>query len=110
MTEFRTNIDSLDREAYYRSWCRDIKKEVNVPVMLVGGLKTFELMEEIIRQKEADFISLCRPLIREPDIINEWEKGDHHRAKCISCNKCLEAIREDKPLRCIQKKGRQLKD
>lgn len=103
-TEFRTNIDSLDREAYYRNWCRDIKKEVNVPVMLVGGLKTFELMEEIVRRKEADFISLCRPLIREPNIINEWEKGDHHRAKCVSCNKCIEVIREDRALRCIQEK------
>lgn len=102
-TEFQTNINCLEREAYYRYWCLEVKKDVNVPVILVGGLRTFELMEEIAYRKEADFISVCRPLIREPDIINAWKRGERHRAKCISCNKCLEATKQDKPVRCIQK-------
>jgi len=101
-TEFKTKINNLDREAYYRRWCAEIKSKVNVPVMLVGGLRTFELMEEIVQNKEADFISLSRPLIREPEIINEWRKGDYHRAKCISCNKCLEALRKGGTLHCVQ--------
>jgi 2,4-dienoyl-CoA reductase-like NADH-dependent reductase (Old Yellow Enzyme family) len=101
-TEFKTKIKSLDREGYYRRWCTEIKKKVNVPVMLVGGLRTFELMEEVIQDKEADFISLSRPLIRNPSIINDWEKGDHRRARCISCNKCLEELRRGGTLRCIQ--------
>ena len=91
-TEFRTKINTLDREAYFRDWCRQIKNQVDVPVMMVGGLRTFKLMEEIIQNKEADFISLSRPLIREPGIINDWKRGDHHRAKCISCNKCFESL------------------
>ena len=74
--------------------------------MLVGGLRTFELMEEIVQNKEADFISLSRPLIKEPGIINEWEKGDHHRAKCISCNKCFESLIKGKTLECVQIEGR----
>ena len=91
-TEFRTKINVLDREAYFRNWCRQIKNQVEVPVMMVGGLRTFKLMEEIIQNKEADFISLSRPLIREPGIINDWKRGDHHRAKCISCNECFESL------------------
>jgi len=39
-----------------------------------------ERMEEIIRNGDADFISLSRPLIREPGIINEWKSGNRHRA------------------------------
>lgn len=102
-TEFRTKINGLGREGYYRNCCREIKKEVDVPIMLVGGLRTFELMEEIVQNKEADFISLSRPLIREPRIINEWNRGDHHRAECISCNKCLEALIKGETLRCSQR-------
>ena len=101
-TEFRTKINTLDREAYFRNWCLQIKNEVDVPVMMVGGLRTFELMEEIVQNKEADFISLSRPLIREPGIINEWKRGNHHRAKCISCNECFESLLKGKTLECVQ--------
>jgi 2,4-dienoyl-CoA reductase-like NADH-dependent reductase (Old Yellow Enzyme family) len=101
-TEFRTKINTLAREAYYRNWCAEIKKKVNVPMMMVGGLRTFTLMEEIIQNREADFISLSRPLIREPGIINEWKRGHRHRAKCISCNQCFEGLIKRKPLRCFQ--------
>ena len=101
-TEFRTKIDRLDREAYYRNWCQEIKKEVDIPIMMVGGLRTFELMEEIVQMKESDFISLCRPLIREPNLIDVWKRGDRHRAKCISCNKCLQGLRKGEKLRCFQ--------
>jgi len=103
-TEFRTKINALDREAYFRNWCVQIKNQVEVPVMMVGGLRTFKLMEEVIQNKEADFISLSRPLIREPGIIKEWKKGDRHRAKCISCNECFESLLESKTLECIQLK------
>jgi 2,4-dienoyl-CoA reductase-like NADH-dependent reductase (Old Yellow Enzyme family) len=106
-TEFKTKINNLDREAYYRRWCAEIKKKVDIPVMLVGGLRTFQLMEEIVRNQEADFISLSRPLIREPGIINDWKRGGYNRAKCISCNKCLEALRKSEVLHCVQdKKGK----
>jgi 2,4-dienoyl-CoA reductase-like NADH-dependent reductase (Old Yellow Enzyme family) len=99
-TEFRTDITCLSREAYYRNWCRAIKQEVTVPVIITGGLRTFSLMEEIINSKDADFIALSRPLIREPGIVNDWEKGNPRKPTCISCNKCVEGLRRGKPLRC----------
>jgi len=106
-TEFRTKINVLDHEAYFRNWCFQIKNQVNVPVMMVGGLRTFELMEAIIENKEADFISLSRPLIREPGIINDWKRGDRHRAKCISCNRCFESLLKGKTLECVQYKSQE---
>ena len=103
-TEFRTKINVLGREAYFRNWCSEIKKMVDIPVMMVGGLRTFELMEEVIQNKEADFISLSRPLIMEPGIINEWKRGDRHRTQCISCNECFESLIKGEALECVQLK------
>ncbi|MBN1660294.1 MAG: hypothetical protein JXA93_17990, partial [Anaerolineae bacterium] len=35
-------------------------------------------------------ISLCRPLICEPDLANRWREGrGSSTAACISCNACL---------------------
>ena len=100
-TEFRTRINHIDREAYFRDWCREVKRLVHVPTMMVGGLRSIELMEEIVQNGEADFISLSRPLIREPGIVNDWKQGDRRRAACISCNKCLEALRKGQALHCV---------
>ena len=100
-TEFRTGIHTIDREGFFRDWAREVKERVKVPVMMVGGLRTLALMEEVIQKGEADFVSLCRPLIREPHIIKEWKKGNRRRAACISCNKCLERNRTEGVLACI---------
>jgi 2,4-dienoyl-CoA reductase-like NADH-dependent reductase (Old Yellow Enzyme family) len=101
-SEFRTKIDNVNREGYFRDWCKRIKPQVDVPVIMVGGLRTFELMEEVIRKGEADFVSLSRPLIREPNLISDWKSGNYHRTACISCNRCLEAVRKGEPLHCGQ--------
>jgi 2,4-dienoyl-CoA reductase-like NADH-dependent reductase (Old Yellow Enzyme family) len=100
-TEFRTKISRLDREGYFRDWCREIRPEAAVPVMMVGGLRTFSLLEEVIQNGEADFVSLCRPLIREPQLIRDWQNNDRHRATCVSCNKCFEALLEGQTLHCV---------
>lgn len=99
-TEFRTKIKGSDHEGYFRSWCRQIREAVNVPVMMVGGLRSLGMMEEVVRNRETDFISLCRPLVREPDIIGRWEKGEGSRPSCVSCNLCFEALLKGIPLHC----------
>jgi 2,4-dienoyl-CoA reductase-like NADH-dependent reductase (Old Yellow Enzyme family) len=101
-SEFKTGVNRPGREAYFEEWCREIRKRVTVPVMMVGGLRSFDLMEQVIRNGEADFVSLCRPLIREPGIIRDWKDKDRHRATCISCNKCFDALLKGEELHCVQ--------
>jgi 2,4-dienoyl-CoA reductase-like NADH-dependent reductase (Old Yellow Enzyme family) len=100
-TEFKTGISRPEREAYFRNWCQEIKPTVNVPVIMVGGLRTPGLLEEVLQNQEADLISLSRPLIKEPGLIKDWQNGDRHRATCISCNKCFEALLRGETLRCV---------
>lgn len=99
-TEFRTAIDRPEREAYFRDWCREVKARVAVPVMMVGGLRRLEQMEAFLRDGEADFMALCRPLIREPGLIERWAGGELKEPDCISCNACFNALLELQPLAC----------
>ena len=100
-TEFRTKINRVEKEAYFRDWSKKIKRMVNIPVMMVGGLRSIGLMEVLVEKGETDFISLCRPLIKEPHIIHAWKSGSRARADCISCNKCYESLVRGEALHCV---------
>jgi 2,4-dienoyl-CoA reductase-like NADH-dependent reductase (Old Yellow Enzyme family) len=45
-------------------------------------------MEELITNGTADMISLSRPFIREPDLVNKLSAGQM-KAACVSCNLCF---------------------
>jgi len=96
----RSPIKSIDQEGFSRSWCREIKKATGIPTSMTGGLRSLELVEEIVKNGETDFIGLCRPLIREPELILRWKAGDRKKSTCISCNKCGLAIAQGLPLDC----------
>jgi len=51
-TEFHTGITREDREAYFRPWCAEIRRNVTVPIILVGGLRTFGVTEQIVLDGE----------------------------------------------------------
>jgi 2,4-dienoyl-CoA reductase-like NADH-dependent reductase (Old Yellow Enzyme family) len=104
LPESRTLIKNKDQEAYFLSGAETVKKQTGLPVMLVGGLRSLEKIEEILQSGAADFISLSRPLIRQPDLPNLWQGGKGPgKAACISCNACIGA--GEAVLKCRQLKG-----
>jgi len=85
---FRTNIDLPEKEAYYRDYAKKIKEKVTVPVILVGGIRSRHVMGTLLKEGYADMISLCRPLICEPDLVIKLKNMETEVAKCVSCNLC----------------------
>lgn len=94
------DIVSEEQEAYFRSAGRAFKEKLHIPVMLVGGMRSRSVMEDVLQKREADLISLARPLIREPDLPNKFREGKE-KADCISCNGCMEFGKLD-VVECIQ--------
>lgn len=82
-------IRSEEEESYFKSYAAEIAQEVNVPVILVGGNREYTALTDIINQTAVEYISFCRPFIRESDLINRWQAGELSSAKCISCSKCF---------------------
>ncbi len=76
-----------------------IKKSVSIPVIAVGGIHKLSDMEAFLRDEKADFISMCRPFICEPDLVKKLKNGQS-QAKCIMCNYCGLVI-EKEPTRCL---------
>ena len=89
-------------EGYLIEYAARIKEAVDVPVMVVGGLRDLEMMEEVVETGKGDLISMCRPFIREPDLINRWLSGDTSPSTCESCDGCLKETMRGRKLRCVQ--------
>ncbi len=96
----RTGIGKMKKEAYFLPQVREIRKVVDVPLILVGGVRSPELMEQILAQGAADYFSMSRPFIREPLLVKRWQQGDRSKARCISCNLCFRTSLEDTGLTC----------
>ena len=57
-------------------------------MILVGGLRSLSVMKKAVDDGLCDLISMCRPFIHEPDIVNKLAAGVTDRAACTSCNDC----------------------
>ena len=92
-------------EGYFVENAARIKAAVKVPVFGLGGNRTFSVMERFVAEGKADLISLSRPLIRDPYLIQKFRAGVISKSECISCNKCF----NPRGIRCGDLKEKRLK-
>jgi 2,4-dienoyl-CoA reductase-like NADH-dependent reductase (Old Yellow Enzyme family) len=85
-------------EGYFFNNAKAVKAAVNIPVFPVGGWRRKAHIEDAL--EEVDAVALSRPLVREPDLVNKWRKGQSDAAECINCGGCLQAAMEG-DLRCL---------
>ena len=99
----RPNIKGPSDEAYFLPQAEAIRRAApSVPLMLVGGMRSPEVMEKILAAGSADYFSMSRPLIREPGLPARWLSGDRRRAACISCLGCFGPARKGEGISCVQ--------
>ena len=97
----RMGIKSEEKEAYFQDDARAFKEKLPVPLILVGGNRSFQVAERLVSGGIADYISMCRPLIREPDLINRWRAGDLSKAACVSDNMCFRPAQKGEGIYCL---------
>ncbi len=103
LPESRMFVGTKNEAAYNLPFGKEIKKVIDIPLIVVGGINSLDLVEQILTEGSADFVSLCRPLIREPDLPNRWLKGiGESKVDCLYCNGCLSSL-VTTGLRCVKK-------
>ncbi len=100
----RPNIDKPEKEAYFREAARAFKQVLDVPLILVGGIRSPEVAERLLADGTADYFAMSRPLIREPDLVNRWQTGDRRPARCTSDNRCFAPGMAGKGVYCVTEK------
>lgn len=97
----RMGIKSEEKEAYFQNDAKSFKEKLNIPLILVGGNRSFQVAERLVNEGVADYISMSRPLIREPDLVNRWKTGDLQRAACVSDNMCFGPAMKGEGIYCL---------
>jgi 2,4-dienoyl-CoA reductase-like NADH-dependent reductase (Old Yellow Enzyme family) len=82
-------LRSEEEEGYFLEQAAEIKKPLSIPVFGLGGLRTLSVIEKAVGTGRVDMISLCRPFIQDPAIVEKFRTGDKKKSDCISCNGCF---------------------
>lgn len=101
MSPSRPGINTEEKEAYFREDALAFKKELRIPLILVGGVRSPDVAESLLENGTADYFSMSRPFIREPDLISRWKSGDRNKAQCKSDNLCFGPGFKGKGVYCV---------
>lgn len=65
-----------------------IIEEVDIPVILGGGARNQNKVNELLNETNIDYISMQRPFVADPSFLVDWQiKGDGE-SFCQACNNC----------------------
>jgi 2,4-dienoyl-CoA reductase-like NADH-dependent reductase (Old Yellow Enzyme family) len=103
LEEDRSHHIRLDAiSPYYLEECRQARRVLKRPLILVGGMRKLKDIELVLKEDIADAVSMCRPLVMDRYIIKKFHEGTATSSACTSCNGCVGLNRTT--LRCVLNK------
>ena len=82
-------ISERIKSPIYAEISAKLAEKVNIPIMLTGGVRNLDEINEILNKSKIQYIGMARPLITEYDLIKKWKEGKTKKSRCVSCNTCL---------------------
>lgn len=67
---------TIAREAYFLEYAQDIRKAVSLPLMVTGGFRTKEGIEDALQSNVCQMVGIGRPLCADPYCIKKMIEGE----------------------------------
>jgi 2,4-dienoyl-CoA reductase-like NADH-dependent reductase (Old Yellow Enzyme family) len=93
-------------DATFLDYAAQVKRQLSsasnraVPVIAVGRLGDPAAATDAVASGKADFVSLGRTLIADPEWPSKLARGEPIR-RCLACNTCVNEMRGGTQLRCV---------
>jgi 2,4-dienoyl-CoA reductase (NADPH2) len=96
-------VQALVPHGAWVPWAEAIKRAVTVPVIVSNRVNTVELAEEVLAHGSADFVSLARPFLADPELVRKARSRTRERINiCIACNQaCIDRSIFDRRVSCV---------
>ena len=85
---------------YYVEECEQARDILDIPLILVGGMRKLSEINQVLDSGIADVVSMCRPFIMDQYIVKKFRLKKSKGSECISCNKCIEEMHRQN-IHCI---------
>lgn len=105
----QVRIKSVSDEGYFRQAAARVRAACGLPLILVGGVRSLEASSELVAEGVCDAVSLCRPFIREPELVARWKSGDRRPSACVSDSFCFRPAMAGEGIYCLTEKRRREK-
>ncbi len=79
---------TIQKEGYFSEFAKVIADECRIPVITVGGIKTYQAATDLLNNSNISMFGISRPLLTEPHLIKRWKSGDLSKVKCVRCSRC----------------------
>ncbi|NCW11199.1 MAG: NADH:flavin oxidoreductase [Proteobacteria bacterium] len=67
---------TIAREAYFLEYAQDIRKAVSLPLMVTGGFRTREGIEDALQSHVCQIVGIGRPLCADPYCVKKMIAGE----------------------------------
>lgn len=101
MTGVPVKESTKKREAYFLEYAKSIKEVCQCPLMVTGGFRTADFMEEALANNELDIIGLARPLSVDPAFSKKLFEGQKVESQVRKLSSGIKALDKIFPLEII---------
>lgn len=77
-----------EQQSYFYEPTRAIAELLKVPVLLMGGNRSVAALTDKLNASRITLVTLAKPLLSEPGLVNRWREEPNYQPRCVSCNKC----------------------
>ncbi|MCJ8311980.1 MAG: NADPH-dependent 2,4-dienoyl-CoA reductase [Pseudomonadales bacterium] len=97
-----TIVTSVPKAAF-AGFTQQIKQFINIPICASNRINTAQAALSIIEAQQADMVSMARPFLADPEIVNKIKENKTQTINhCIACNQaCLDHVFAKKRASCL---------
>jgi 2,4-dienoyl-CoA reductase-like NADH-dependent reductase (Old Yellow Enzyme family) len=79
-------------EAFFLPFAREFRSELDVPLVLLGGINELATIDEAVAGEGFEFVAMARALLRQPDLVDQFRRSTQTVGRCVHCNKCMPTV------------------
>lgn len=86
---------------FFLPLARQVRAAVKLPLVYLGGAAHLADLERA-RAEGFELVAMGRALLREPDLIARYQRGEARESRCVPCNECITEMDRDGGVACAK--------